>query len=433
MLIAINKQFKDWTAAYQLFYQTQMDTNKLFEVSSKVCLEQLTPNQMIVCHMDDTIIRKTGKKVCGTSWRKDPLGPAFNINFIWAQRFIQISMALYDSEQFNSSSKAIAIDFVHCPTVKKPSKKATESEINLFKEKQKIQNLSMQGAERIKLLRERIDNQGAKDREVYLSVDGSYTNKTILKNLPERVTLIGRIRKDAHFNFLPTEQKERGKKKVYGDLAPTPEEIRMSDDLPYQKVKGWAAGKVHEFRIKVVKNLKWRVAGADHLLQMVIIGPLGYRLKNGSKLLYRQPAYLVCTDNNLDIEKLLQAYLWRWQIEVNFREEKTTNGCGDAQVRNQFAAAKVPQFVVAVHAFMHLADHIATKKKINIALPKAKWEKRNQGKRASTNNLLNIFRGYYWLEKTGKSFKDFVKNQHMLSNSFNPIISVLNPIFYQRK
>lgn len=433
MLISINKQFKDWTAAYQLFYATQMNTDRLFEVSSQVCLEQLTPNQMIVCHLDDTIIRKSGKKIQGTSWRRDPLGPAFCTNLVWAQRFIQISMSLYDSEQFNSSSKAIPIDFFHCPSVKKPSKKATDNEIDLFKEKQKIQNLSMQGAERIKLLRQRMNRQAGKDREIYLCVDGSYTNKTILKTLPKGITLIGRIRKDAHFNYLPTEQKKNGKKRIYGDLAPTPEEVRMGNDVEYQKVKGWAAGKVHDFKVKVVKNLKWRVAGGGQLLQMVLISPLGYRLKNGSKLLYRQPAYVICTDNELDIEKLLQAYLWRWQIEVNFREEKTTNGCGDAQVRNIHSSVKVPQFVVAVHSFMHLADHIATKQNINIALPKAKWEKRNEGKRASTNNMLNIFRGYYWLEKTGNSFYDFVTNQHKVSNSFNPIISAINPIFYQRK
>jgi len=432
MLIAIGKQFIDWTAAYQLFWGDRMCTDKFFEVASQVCLEQLTQQQMVVVHMDDTIIRKVGKKVHGTSWRRDPLGPAFHTNFIWAQRFIQISMSLHDIN-FHCQSKAIPIDFFHCPSVKKPSKKATDEEIIVFKESKKIQNLSKQGLERIKSLRTRLDEQGASEREIYLSVDGSYTNKTVLKGLPEGVTLIGRVRKDAHFNYLPESTQTKGRNKVYGLPVPTPEEIRQSTDIPWQEVTAWAAGREHTFSVKIVKSLKWRVACRDQTIQLIVIRPLGYRNQNGARILYRQTAYLICTDNNLEIEKLLQAYLWRWEIEVNFREEKTTNGCGDAQVRNEIAAKKVPQFVVAMHAFVQLASYMTNKEENNISLPKAKWEKRNENKRPSTNNILNLFRGYYWYEQLGKSFSDFVVKQRQIVNSLNPIIEAINPVFYQRK
>ena len=96
MLIAVGKQFMDWTAAYQLFMGTRMDVTKLFEVSSEVCLENLEAHQLLIVHMDDTIIRKAGRKIAGTAWRRDPLGPAFHTNFIWAQRFIQLSLSLHD-------------------------------------------------------------------------------------------------------------------------------------------------------------------------------------------------------------------------------------------------------------------------------------------------------------------------------------------------
>ena len=64
-------------------------------------------------------------------------------------------------------------------------------------------NLSLQGIERIKVLRKNLDSQAAKDRQLVVSVDGSYTNENVLKNLPEKVTLIGRIRKDTVLNELP--------------------------------------------------------------------------------------------------------------------------------------------------------------------------------------------------------------------------------------
>ena len=43
------------------------------------------------------------------------------------------------------------------------------------------------------------------------------------------------------------------------------------------------------------------------------------------------------TKLNLPVEKLLQYYLWRWGIEVNFRDEKTLIGTGQAQVRGTAA------------------------------------------------------------------------------------------------
>ena len=433
MLIAVGRQFVDWTAAYQMFWGSRMNTNKLFEVASKFCLEQLTTKQIIVAHMDDTVIRKVGKKIHGTGWRRDPLGPAFHTNFIWAQRFIQMSISLYGEADFNSQSRAIPVDFHHSPTMKKLAKNANDADKAVYIESRKQQNLSSQGLERIKLLRTRLDEQGASKREMYLSVDGSYTNGTVLKGLPPGVTLIGRVRKDATFNYLPTSEKTKGRNKKYGDCAPTPEQIRQSDAISWQEVTAWAAGKKHVFNVKIIKSLKWRAAGQNRTFQLVIIRPLSYRLKNGGKLLYRQPGYLVCTDNDLEIGILLQAYLWRWEIEVNFREEKTTNGCGDAQVRNQIAAVKVPQFVVAVHAFIHLADYINTKLNTGINLPRAKWEQKNIRLRTSTNNILNNFRGCYFFEKLGKSFSDFVVKQRQIINAINPIIDALNPIFYIRR
>ncbi len=98
-----------------------------------------------------------------------------------------------------------------------------------------------------------------------------------------------------------------------------------------------------------------------HNLQLVVIRPLGYRLTKTSKILYREPAYLICTDNNLSIEKLLQDYLWRWEIEVNFREEKTLLGCGQAQVRNPESAESVPAFISAIYALLHLAAYRSLK------------------------------------------------------------------------
>lgn len=433
LLTASGQQFIDWSAAYRVFSQGRIDIDKLFDVSKKEIIEQVDTDQMLIAHMDDTILKKTGKKIPGTSWRRDPLGPPFQTNFIWGQRFLQISMALPNQKGL-SQSRAIPVDFHHCPTAKKPNKKATENDFKDYKELQKQLNLSIKGVERIKKLRESLDINGAKEKELYLSVDGSYTNSNVLKNLPERVTLIGRIRKDTRLHKLPGHSKNIGRKKVYGNQIPTPDEIRKADDIEWQNVKGWAAGKEHTFSVKVVKDLRWEKAGGKHNLQLVIIRPLHYRLTKKSRLLYRDPAYLICTDTNLDIEKLLQAYLWRWEIEVNFRDEKTLFGSGKAQVSNEQSVENVPAFIAAVYSFLLIAAH-KTYRKLdrNNLIPRPKWYPAKDNQRLSTGEIINLLRSQLWAKALGcDSFSGFIKQEIVTrsrKNNANPLSSAL---FYIR-
>lgn len=90
-------------------------------------------------------------------------------------------------------------------------------------------------------------------------------------------------------------------------------------------------------------------------MRIVVIAPLGYRLRKGSRMLYRQPAYLLSTQPELPVEKLLQYYLWRWGIEVNFRDEKTLIGTGEAQVRNAASNQHLPAMTVAAYAMLWVA------------------------------------------------------------------------------
>jgi len=92
ILTASGKQFMDWSAAYRLFSHQRIDIERLFDVARENTLIETDNLPMIVAHMDDTIIKKSGKKIPGTSWKRDPLEPPFNTNFIWGQRFLQISM-----------------------------------------------------------------------------------------------------------------------------------------------------------------------------------------------------------------------------------------------------------------------------------------------------------------------------------------------------
>lgn len=431
MLTASGRQFNDWSAAYRIFKGERMAIEKLFGVVRKEVVAQSSEKQdYIYVHMDDTLLRKRGKKVFGTGWLRDPLGPPFCNNFIWGQRFVQVSLSLIEKETFGPS-RAIPVDFKHCPPIPKPSKKATESDIAIYRERQKKEKMSEVGIQRIILLRNNLDADGFANKKLLLSVDGSYTNETVLKKLPGNVDLIGRIRKDSKIYSLPEWQPSgRGRKRYYGAELPTPEQIRQSDDYPTHTIDAWAAGKMRTFKVKIVKNIRWRKS-ADKNLMLIIIKPVGYRLTKKSRLLYRDPAYLISTNQEMSIALQVQAYIRRWEIEVGFRDQKTLMGCGQAQVRERSAVEKVPAFVSACYGMMLLASHKAQSRNPE-NLPGPKWYPSSQKPRATTGDIINRCRVEKWAESVNINFSDFVNIEKKLAKSGKLANPVFSSLFYAR-
>jgi hypothetical protein len=354
--------------------------------------------------MDDSLLRKSGTKIAGVSYRRDPLGPPFHVNFVRAQRVLQLSAAL-PSGPIPSSARMIPIDFKHTPTAKKPRHDAPQEIWRQYRQEKKEKNISLKGAEQLRVLRDELDRDpGGQGRSIWAVVDGRFTNGTVLRKLPERTVLIGRVRKDTKLYHLPTpeDQAALGRRRVYGHRAPTPEELRQDNSVEWETVNVWAAGKKHLFRIKTLAPLRWRPATAKHKLRLIVIAPLAYRPRKGSRLLYRQPAYLICTDTDISIQEVLQAYVWRWDIEVNFRDQKTLLGVGQAQVRKESSVEKVPELIVAAYSMLLLAGKQAFGARgLPDTIPPPKWNRHRKQARPSTQNLIRQLRAEIWGKAMG--------------------------------
>lgn len=282
-----------------------------------------------------------------------------------------------------------------------------------YRLQKKLRALTEVGVRVLHSLRQSLDARPAtRQRQLLVSGDGTYTNRTVLRQLPERTTFIGRIRKDAKlFQALPpTAARPNGRPRRYGVPAPTPEQVLHDDAVPVVKIRCFAAGQIREIPGKVVRTVYWRKAGPDLPLLLVIIKPLGYRLRKGSKLLYRQPAFLICTDPQLDLPTLLQAYVDRWEIECNHRDEKTLIGAAKGQVWNPLAVARLPQFQVATYSLLLLASILAYGfQRTAVYLPLPLW--RRKSIRPSALDLLNLLRDQIFArgmpDKAKSSIDDF--------------------------
>jgi hypothetical protein len=422
--------FQDWSAQYRLYSQSRFDPDAVFAVVRQQLEQELAPEDPLVVAMDDSLLPKTGTHIPGVSWRRDPLGPRFQVNFLRAQRVLQLSAALPSPE--NSSARLVPIDFQHVPTPRKPKRKASAAEWREYARACRQQSLTRQASQRLEALRHQCDASGYDRRRLSVVVDGRFTNRTLMRSIPHDTIITGRIRSDAKLYYLPENQPTgAGRRRIYGQLAPTPEQLRRDESVAWTKVRAFATGRYHDFRVKVLRPLRWRATSDQCEVQLVVVAALGYRLRKNSKVLYRKPAYLVCTDATLAIEQLLQHYLWRWDIEVNFRDEKTLLGVGQAQVRHPTSAQAVPALAVAAYALLLLAARKAfPSESLPLTLPLPKWRSRKRS-RASTQNLIGLLRQELWAEAiTSHNSSHFRSNTSANHKSRKLLPNLPGALFY---
>ncbi len=429
LLCASAQQFIDWSAAYRLFERHRFDTDALFDPIRREVVGRLEPGEPFVVMMDDTLIRKRGRKVHGAAWRRDPLGPPFHTNFVWGQRFLQISAALPD-RTLVGRARAIPIELAHVPSAAKPAKRATEQAWTEYRTKQKTMKLPYVGAQRLARLRARMDEDQQQSQRLIIAVDGSFTNRTFFRNLPHDTVAIGRIRKDARLFLPPAQGTGPGRRRFYGDPMPTPEQIRQDESIPWMSIQAFAAGKNHAFEIKTIAPLRWQGTSAQNV-RLVVVRPLAYRPRKGSRLLYRDPAYLLCTDPELPLDRLLQSYLWRWEIELNFRDEKTVLGVGEAQVRVPAAVEAVPALIVVAYASLLLAG--TQDPETESALPLPRWRTSEPPVRPSTLKLINVFRSELWGKAVGVNLAHFANKQRAGTKPVLLDKSLPSAVFYATK
>jgi hypothetical protein len=195
--------------------------------------------------------------------------------------------------------------------------------------------------------------------------------------------------------------------------------------VPWQTVSAFAAGKRHDFRIKTLGPVLWKKTGTGMPLRLVVIAPLGYRLRKSSRLLYRKPAYLLCTDPDMPLEELLQDYLWRWGIEVNFREEKTLIGTGDAHVRTAASNRHLSAVTVAAYSLLWTValEAIAAGGDLpSLDPPKWRGSPGRAGGLPSTGELLRLLRYETWAGFLRPStFHHFATGTAPVANAEKPL------------
>ncbi len=375
-ICVLGRQFRNWTSEYRLFSKCIWKPHALFDVVLEQIPELLPPDHPLVSVLDDTTRKKTGKRIRAAKVLRDPLSPAFHVNLRLALRFLQAAILVWPREAAGAA-RAIPVAFDLAPPVakpkapRKPKKGASKKDwaayarswrtyrqaLKAYRKMQQQEGLSAQGARLLNRIRGRCSKITAwRDKILWAVVDSSFCNQTVFRILDPRIVLIGRVRKDIHIYGPPepnAPRKGRGRIASYGPLLPTPEQLRQDTKTPWEKCPVFAAGKRHDLNYKTIDKVLWRGGAGTRPMRLVVIRPLRYRAHGHT--LYRQPAYLLVSDPNVPVGEALQAYFYRWEIEVDQKDEKDLLGVGQAQVWSDSSVERQPAFHVAAYAALLVA------------------------------------------------------------------------------
>jgi hypothetical protein len=390
ILAAVGRDQFAWSNEYRLFSRSPWLLRDLFLLIIKEALPFSGPaTEPIVLAGDFTHLPKSGKHIPFVSCMRDPLSPAFHTNLIYGLRFLQLTQICpFRQEDPALPSRSLPMAFVSLPAVVKPGKKGTPQEWADYRAEVKRKPTARACRQALEEAREDYDRLGAKERTLLVTLDGSFCNRVLMGVPIERVELLCRCRKDAVLCHRAAE----GSRSFYSKEKFSPESVRVDETRPWQSAEFNMGGRFHTIRYKEVTSVLWQKGSQRRYLRMIVLAPTGYRLHAKGRLLYRQPAFILTTDLHTPIERLIRAYLDRWQIEINHREEKTTMGVGDAQVRNAQSVPRQPAFAVAVYSLLLLAALKAYgPKRTSDYLPPPKWV-RQPSARPSCQEILALLR-----------------------------------------
>lgn len=170
---AIGDEQRDWSALYRLFERNRIDLSKVQKCILDHLMKKEKAKAPLLAFIDDTLLKKRGKKVSGTSWKLDPLGPKFTHNFVWAQRYMQISLGFREKD---NHCRGIPVLFKHCPVPRKPGKFASPEAFPEYKAQQKQHRLPVRAAACMEELQSRLPE----DLQTIFIGDGGYSNRTVI-------------------------------------------------------------------------------------------------------------------------------------------------------------------------------------------------------------------------------------------------------------
>jgi hypothetical protein len=176
--------------------------------------------------------------------------------------------------------------------------------------------------------------------QIRVAADGQYATRDMVTGLPQGVSLVSRLRRDAAIYALPPSRRragQRGRSPTKGKRLPTPRQIAA------RRWKGWKTitvsrqGRQVQRQVLGITCLWYHVCRAVPIRLVIVRDPAG-RQKDD---------FFFCTDAAVPDDQIVQRYYDRWGVEECILEAKqqmgfeTTRGWCSKTVNHQAPLAMV--------------------------------------------------------------------------------------------
>jgi len=348
-LAALGKFPKHFASYYRFFSEGAWCPDALGGALLRLVLP-FAPAGPLVAVVDDTLARKTGKRIWGANMHHDPLAwlpnaLAFGHNWVVlaivvhvprVQRAVAVPVfwRLYRSRKTRTGKTGRGTR--ECKTAGATTAKDHRTRPEL-------------AVELLYVLRKTLGD----GRIVHLVGDSTYGGKSITRHVPAQTVCISRLPMTAALYDLPPTRRpgQNGRPRKKGARLKSPKAM-AGDSAGWRKTTVGLYGKAVSVRYKTRIALWYNSAGNAPLRIVVVRDPKGRRKDDA----------FYSTEPDMSVHVILQTYAKRWSLEVAFRDAKQQLGFERSQARTPKAVQRTGPFAfvtytVTVAWFCRIGHH----------------------------------------------------------------------------
>jgi hypothetical protein len=303
--------------AHYFFARARWELDQLgLAVAQLVVLLLVPPGADLGVAVDDSVFRRSGRKVHGAGWQHDGSSPSGN-KLSYGNCFVAAAIVV----RLPFCSREVGLPVL--ARLHLPGKGAGPG---------KVETAAV-------LVRQLA--QAFPGRLVHVVADAAYHGPA-LRTVPANVTWTCRIPRNAVlYGLAPPRTGKRGRPRTKGQRLGTPEDIAAA--------AAWATVTVPAYRREQVKHVAevtclWY--GSWHTRTVRLILSRDQRTSSGYDLA------LVTTDLNASPAALVARYAARWAIEQAFADARNVLGAGEARNRVRRAVERTVPFAMLVHTLI---------------------------------------------------------------------------------
>jgi hypothetical protein len=326
----VSDGFQDY---YYLLAAIGRKTNSIATQLVLLILRTLPLPERLLLVIDDSPTKRFGPEVEGADVHHNPTpGPA-DQPFLYGHVWVAISLALRHPQWGTIGLPLLAMLYV---------RKRTMAMIPKVRGWQRFATKLQLAARLMEWIVPILKKAG---KTVWVVVDGGYTKRPFLQRVLRllKVTIVGRLRKDAALCDLPPnpkkgERRSRGRPRKYGKK-------RLSLAKRAGQTRGWqtiACTVYGETTTKTYKTFLATYKPVGGVIRVVLV-----KEDHGWYAFF-------CTDPQAGVQEILEAFSDRATIEQDFHDVKEVWGSGQQQVRNIWTNVAVYNLNLWMHTLVEV-------------------------------------------------------------------------------